>query len=92
MRGCVVPVIRAMLSKQVPPDAKGRTATLHFMTITILVCVGVLFSGVSIVEAACLLLASVVYNKLFPATYHIHHGFCFFLMAASVAIPFSLTV
>lgn len=75
MRGCVVPVIRAMLSKQVPPDAKG-----------------VLFSGVSIVEAACLLLASVVYNKLFPATYHIHHGFCFFLMAASVAIPFSLTV
>ena len=53
---------------------------------------GVLFSGVSVVEAACTLVASVLYNALYPATSKISPGFCFFVMSAALIIPFILTV
>ena len=51
---------------------------------------GVLFSGVSVIEASCTLLASVIYNALFPVTVKVHPGLCFFIMAASLVVPFIL--
>ena len=51
---------------------------------------GILFSGVGVVESTCTMAASVIYNALYPATRQVHHGFCFFLMAGTLAIPFVL--
>jgi MFS family permease len=75
MRGCVVPIIRSMLSKSTPVDMQG-----------------VLFSGVSVVEAVCTLLASVIYNSLYPATRSVSPGLVFFLMAGALLVPLSLTL
>ena len=52
--------------------------------------IGVLFSSIAMVEASCSLLASVIYNALYPATRHITPGFSFFVMAATLTIPFTL--
>ena len=55
-------------------------------------CVGVLFSGVGVVESACDLLASVIYNSLYPAVKKISPGFCFFIMAIALIVPLALTM
>eukprot|EP00118_Oscarella_pearsei_P008960 m.48854 g.48854 ORF g.48854 m.48854 type:complete len:468 (+) comp33929_c0_seq3:53-1456(+) len=49
---------------------------------------GALFSGVGCVEAVCGLLATLIYNGLYPATRALAtpHGFCFFLMAGIVVL------
>ena len=41
-------------------------------------------------EASCTLLASVIYNALYPATLDIYPGFSFLVMAAALVIPFIL--
>ena len=51
---------------------------------------GVLFSGVSVVEASCTLLASVIYNSLYPVTRVVFPGLIFYLMAAALLIPLGL--
>ena len=51
---------------------------------------GILFSGISVVESTCMLLASVIYNAIYPVTRQINPGFCFYLMAGCLIIPFAL--
>lgn len=53
---------------------------------------GVLFSGVSVVEAICTLLASVIYNSLYPVTRSVFPGLVFYLMAGALLIPLCLTL
>ncbi|CAH1254042.1 SLC46A1 [Branchiostoma lanceolatum] len=48
---------------------------------------GALFSVVSSVEVLSQLLASVLFNNLYPATLSFFPGFCFILMGASLIIP-----
>ena len=45
-----------------------------------------------VLQAVCTLLASVIYNSLYPATREINPGLCFFIMAATLTIPFTLTM
>jgi PCFT/HCP family folate transporter-like MFS transporter 1/3 len=73
MRGCVVPIIRSLLSKATPVHMQG-----------------VLFSGVSVVEAVCTLLASVIYNSLYPVTRQVLPGLIFYLMAGALLVPLTL--
>lgn len=40
-----------------------------------------MFSGLSVLEALCILFASTLYNELFPVTYTVYPGFVFFIMA-----------
>ena len=42
--------------------------------------VGVMFSGLSVIEAACTIVSSSLYNSLFPLTYSLYPGLCFFMM------------
>ena len=37
-----------------------------------------MFSGLSVIEALCILVASSIYNALYPVTYKVYPGFCFF--------------
>jgi len=63
---------------------------LHVLIYNVHISLGVLFSGISIVEATCTLLGSLIYNALYPATIRIHPGMCFFVMAVALLIPFIL--
>jgi PCFT/HCP family folate transporter-like MFS transporter 1/3 len=47
---------------------------------------GVMFSGLSIIEAFCMLAASSLYNALYPVTYPVYPGLCFFMMSLCVAL------
>ena len=58
----------------------------------VVLCLGVLFSGVSVVQAVCSLLASVIYNLVYPATREVNPGLCFFIMSAALTLPFILTL
>lgn len=75
MRGCVVPVVRSMLSKITPSDQQG-----------------IMFSGLSVIEASCIIVSSSLYNSLFPLTYSIYPGLCFFMIGACsiLVIPLML--
>ena len=44
------------------------------------------------VESSCTLLASVIYNSLYPVTREIAPGLIFFLMAATLLTPLGLTM
>ena len=54
--------------------------------------VGMLFSGIGVVEATCTLVASVLYNSIYPVTREVYPGLCFFIMAVGLALPFLLTM
>ena len=51
-----------------------------------------MFSGLSVIEALCILVASSIYNALYPVTYKVYPGFCFFIMALCLGflLPFIL--
>jgi len=53
---------------------------------------GVMYSSLSVIESTCTLLASVIYNTLYPFTYTIHPGMCFFIMAAALLVPLLLVM
>jgi hypothetical protein len=97
LRGCVVPCIRSMLSKVVDKEKQGRQLYFFARCIALDHCVsnaiiGMLFSGIGVVEATCTLVASVLYNSIYPLTREIYPGLCFFIMAIGLSLPFLLTM
>ncbi len=86
-----------MLSKVVDKEKQGRQLYMYFTCCIVLDhCVsntiGMLFSGIGVVEASCTLVASVLYNSIYPLTREIYPGLCFFIMAIGLSLPFLLTM
>jgi len=52
--------------------------------------VGVVFSGLASIEMVCLVLASTLYNAIYPLMRKLYPGLCFHIMAASLSLPFLL--
>ena len=52
--------------------------------------VGVVFSGIASVETMCSLLATLLYNALYPVMRTVYPGMCFHVMAISLIIPLIL--
>jgi PCFT/HCP family folate transporter-like MFS transporter 1/3 len=55
---------------------------------------GALFALVACIEVVCNLLATVIFNSMYPATRYLvtPHGFCFFFMAGMLIIALVITV
>ena len=51
---------------------------------------GVVFSGIASVETICLVLASLLYNALYPVMRTVYPGMCFHVMAISLIVPLIL--
>jgi len=52
--------------------------------------IGVVFSGIASVETICSVLASLLYNALYPVIRKLYPGLCFHVMAASLFVPLML--
>ena len=61
--------------------------TLYFVCI---LYIGVIFSGIASVETICLVLASLLYNALYPLMRTVYPGMCFHVMATSLIVPLIL--
>ncbi|XP_076067360.1 proton-coupled folate transporter-like [Oratosquilla oratoria] len=53
---------------------------------------GKMFASIATVEVACVLVASGLFNSVYPATRHIMHGLTFEIAAASLVVPLILTL